>query len=384
MKIFANKNIFKKLILAVLLLLSFSFVSPEPVQAGVGGELMEPICDFVIGLGDGIISALHKFILGQDTTIIPIHIDAFVGEGIVKIIATVLGAILIAALIAVGVGAIGMAFAALAEAVSAVGAGAAAVGSAFVSGFSWTALGTSIAANIGVIIPLALGGGIFGGAKVFSADLWRDNQIDLPLYSISPEEIFTNKIPLFDVNFFNPDPEKKWEYEWAMHLEITDEIKNANYTKLASGTMEEVNKALKKYGTTAEAIKNSNYTDGTNGYYYYATEKNVLRLSAPTAGVAGIGNGEVTVDITNLEVQKGNSIPSYGMALSKNISKWYYTIRVIAIVGMMSVLVYVGIRILLSSTSSQKAKYKQMLGDWLVGMILLFTMHYIMIFSNME
>ena len=383
MKIFANKNIFKKLILAVLLLLSFSFVSPEPVQAGVGGELMEPICDFVIGLGDGIISALHKFILGQDTTIIPIHIDAFVGEGIVKIIATVLGAILIAALIAVGVGAIGMAFAALAEAVSAVGAGAAAVGSAFVSGFSWTALGTSIAANIGVIIPLALGGGIFGGAKVFSADLWRDNQIDLPLYSISPEEIFTNKIPLFDVNFFNPDPEKKWEYEWAMHLEITDEIKNANYTKLASGTMEEVNKALKKYGTTAEAIKNSNYTDGTNGYYYYATEKNVLRLSAPTAGVAGIGNGEVTVDITNLEVQKGNSIPSYGMALSKNISKWYYTIRVIAIVGMMSVLVYVGIRILLSSTSSQKAKYKQMLGDWLVGMILLFTMHYIMIFSNM-
>ena len=112
MKIFANKNIFKKLILAVLLLLSFSFVSPEPVQAGVGGELMEPICDFVIGIGDGIISALHKFILGQDTTIIPIHIDAFVGEGIVKIIATVLGAILIAALIAVGIGAIGMAFAA--------------------------------------------------------------------------------------------------------------------------------------------------------------------------------------------------------------------------------------------------------------------------------
>ena len=129
MKIFANKNIFKKLILAVLLLLSFSFVSPEPVQAGVGGELMEPICDFVIGIGDGIISALHKFILGQDTTIIPIHIDAFVGEGIVKIIATVLGAILIAALIAVGIGAIGMALAALAEAVSAVGAGAAAVGS---------------------------------------------------------------------------------------------------------------------------------------------------------------------------------------------------------------------------------------------------------------
>lgn len=49
---------------------------------------------------------------------------------------------------------------------------------------------------------------------------------------------------------------------------------------------------------------------------------------------------------------------------------------------MMSVLVYIGIRILLSSTSSQKAKYKQLLGDWFIGMVLLFTMHYIMIFSN--
>ena len=48
----------------------------------------------------------------------------------------------------------------------------------------------------------------------------------------------------------------------------------------------------------------------------------------------------------------------------------------------MSVLVYIGIRILISSTSEQKAKYKQLLGDWVVGMVLLFTMHYIMSFSN--
>lgn len=45
-------------------------------------------------------------------------------------------------------------------------------------------------------------------------------------------------------------------------------------------------------------------------------------------------------------------------------------------------LVYIGIRILISSTSEQKAKYKQLLGDWVVGMVLLFTMQYIMSFSN--
>ena len=49
---------------------------------------------------------------------------------------------------------------------------------------------------------------------------------------------------------------------------------------------------------------------------------------------------------------------------------------------MMSVLVYIGIRILISSTASEKAKYKQLIGDWVIGMLLLFTMHFIMIFSN--
>ena len=48
---------------------------------------------------------------------------------------------------------------------------------------------------------------------------------------------------------------------------------------------------------------------------------------------------------------------------------------------MMSVLLYIGIRMMLSTVASDKAKYKQMLIDWLVGMCLLFFMHYIMAFS---
>lgn len=42
---------------------------------------------------------------------------------------------------------------------------------------------------------------------------------------------------------------------------------------------------------------------------------------------------------------------------------------------------YVGIRITLSSISSDKAKYKQMLMDWAVALCLVFLMHYIMAFS---
>ncbi len=67
--------------------------------------------------------------------------------------------------------------------------------------------------------------------------------------------------------------------------------------------------------------------------------------------------------------------------LRSTIATWYNTLRVISIVGLLSVLVYVGIRIILSSTSQEKAKYKKMITDWLVAMCLLFILHYIMTFT---
>ncbi len=60
------------------------------------------------------------------------------------------------------------------------------------------------------------------------------------------------------------------------------------------------------------------------------------------------------------------------------VSGWYVTLRTIAVVGLLSVLIYVGIRIIISSTSADKAKYKQRLVDWLIAFCLLFFMHYIM------
>ena len=63
------------------------------------------------------------------------------------------------------------------------------------------------------------------------------------------------------------------------------------------------------------------------------------------------------------------------------IKKYYLALRTFALVGLLSVLVYIGIRIILSSNSSQnQAKYKAMLKDWLVAICILFLMHYIMAF----
>lgn len=61
------------------------------------------------------------------------------------------------------------------------------------------------------------------------------------------------------------------------------------------------------------------------------------------------------------------------------VSKAYNVLRTIATVGLLSVLVFIGIRILLNSSSSNnQAKYKQMLLDWVLALCLIFIMHYLM------
>ena len=64
--------------------------------------------------------------------------------------------------------------------------------------------------------------------------------------------------------------------------------------------------------------------------------------------------------------------------LRETISDWYITFRNIAIVGLLSVLVYLGIRILISSTATDKAKYKETLKSWVVALCLVFFIHFIM------
>ena len=65
--------------------------------------------------------------------------------------------------------------------------------------------------------------------------------------------------------------------------------------------------------------------------------------------------------------------------LRNTVAGWYYALRNFAIVALLSVLVYVGIRMITSTISQDKAKYKLMLKDWLVALCLVVVMHYIMI-----
>ena len=72
---------------------------------------------------------------------------------------------------------------------------------------------------------------------------------------------------------------------------------------------------------------------------------------------------------------------AYQLNVNNTISKWYVSLRNLAIVILLSVLVYTGIRIVISSSADDKAKYKQRIFDWVVAMCLIFFMHYIMLFT---
>lgn len=65
--------------------------------------------------------------------------------------------------------------------------------------------------------------------------------------------------------------------------------------------------------------------------------------------------------------------------LRTNIAQWYYVLRNLAIVLSLIVLIYVGIRMAISSVAEEKAKYKKMLTDWLVSFALIFLLHYFII-----
>lgn len=138
-------------------------------------------------------------------------------------------------------------------------------------------------------------------------------------------------------------------------------------------------------------VENTYQKNGDEGYtgHYKTKQTYTFKFSDDTQLVLNYyitySNGWTSkttkIDGSNgTEVKKTTQVSS-AKTLQPTISKWYKTFRNIAIVALLSILVYVGIRITLSSISSDKAKYKQMLMDWAVALCLVFLMHYIMAFS---
>ena len=260
MSFFTKKGLPQKMLISILMiLLLFNFVYPNYVHASWGGVLFNPIMDLITSIGDIGVKALHALIYGGwswwDNG--DIFIEVATGKwygGVINFFKS--------------------------------------IGEFLTFGF--------------MDIEWEINGGISINQSYYNVmgDL-IPNTFKIPIFLISPYEIFANKMPLLDVNFINP---------------------KTDYTR-------------PEY-----------YEDGTQG----------------------------DVALTNKD---GTDVESSATQLRNMISSWYTAIRNLAIVGLLSVLVYIGIRILVSSASKDKAKYKAMLTDWLVAMCLIFFMHYIMAFA---
>lgn len=88
------------------------------------------------------------------------------------------------------------------------------------------------------------------------------------------------------------------------------------------------------------------------------------------------------VNVFNLETAAGQPLKEGGTLsiIKTNIAKWYSAFRNVAIVGLLLVLIYIGIRMAISAVATDKAKYKGMLLNWAVSFIIVLLIHYFMIF----
>lgn len=350
MNIFAKKSIWNKIFIVLGIILLCSFIIPKPVHAAgltsFVGELLEPVMDLLVTIGDGIMQVIHSILMGQEVSLLRIDTNADWFTVVRWAVAIIAGIAVAALLIATGAG-IAALLAGAAKAIGAVAAGVA----------------------IGSIIGFALEGGIYVGTRVFTLEAF-DNLAVLPIYTVTPEEIFKGRITLFDVNFFEPvttmDQNSETRLTYVLNLEKADG--SGESYSINRATIDEVGVELLSKGIniTIQEITQEQYRDPL------VTETDAFK------GTINDWNFSFRVYSVSQKYT-----PPYVEQLRSTIASWYVTLRTMALVGMMSVLVYIGIRMLLSSTSSQqKAKYKGMIFDWLVGMCLLFVMHYGMVFVN--
>lgn len=176
MKIFQNKNLFKKLIIVLLFITIFSFCMPKVSRASVGGDLMDAVMDLFVGIGDGINTVLSKMILQTDGSFIVVDTET---NGVAKI----LGIIVAAAVIIGGIVLIAAAPASLAV-VSAI----------------FTVVKAGVVAGV-----------VTFAVTSYLSDATFGEKVVLPSIRLTPYEIFTNQIPLFDVDFFSPMTDLKTE-----------------------------------------------------------------------------------------------------------------------------------------------------------------------------
>lgn len=60
-KLLTNKNFIQKMMIAIVIVLLFTFTVPKRASADVGGVLLGPVIDLFSSIGDAILAGLNSF-----------------------------------------------------------------------------------------------------------------------------------------------------------------------------------------------------------------------------------------------------------------------------------------------------------------------------------
>ena len=93
--------------------------------------------------------------------------------------------------------------------------------------------------------------------------------------------------------------------------------------------------------------------------------------------IASLVSGEY--ELFNIDFFGNESGNSTNNMIKQTVAEWYYGIRNLSIIISLFVLIYIGIRMAISTVALEKAKYKKMLIGWIQSFVLIFFLHYIMI-----
>ena len=326
MRFFAKNAIMKKILIALITVVMLSnFIMPNYVHAENGGKLFTPITEFIVGISDRIMATLEAIFVGE--------LD---------------------------------------------------------------------------------GMDVIGGAEIEeqSPDMsWRPSfgpwDGSATRYSIkySPAIIFSGRVPGLDINFIEPMTEEEStfesdKYEYSVVSDriswkaVKEEYNAPDNLKIQYGST----LAWWLIGNTDTYYSYWTNSEGTSYYFVYNVDTvhfpvlgpivDAVRNEIATAIDSIFSTGLMSEDnfigtLYKYEKVGTESVTKESTAniLQPQIAKWYVALRTFSLVGLLSVLLYVGIRIILSSTSSQnQAKYKSMFKDWLVALCILFLLHYTMAF----
>ena len=141
----------------------------------------------------------------------------------------------------------------------------------------------------------------------------------------------------------------------------------------------------------------STLLNGIAGVAFYIVKLLPMAIARAVMGILGYVAAGSNVISTQLSLDQilFNDVPILGInffekatgkdantinEIRNQVSIWYVGIRNLAAVILAVMALYIGIRMAISSVAEEKARYKRMFVDWLVSLVLLFVLHFIMIF----